>query len=184
MALEIVFHDASLSLQALREALTGLRTTVVEDKPLQGDVVLVDLFGDAADDLLGLLDEALAAAIEGQQAVIHPADLERARRALTTCQKRFNQIAHRFSSDLLRYERIAELKRFGRRRGGEWRAWASSVKAALDWCQQPLFDVNQALFNCWQELAERAGMHVVTVQATNIGQQLTSPRSMVREEIG
>jgi hypothetical protein len=152
--------------------LVGLRTTAVEDKPLEGDVVLVDVFGDAADDLRGWLEEAFAAAAEGQQASAHPVDLERARRSLTICQGRFNRISQRFSSDLVHYERMAELTRFGRTRGGEWRAWATGVKEALDSCRQPLFDTGETLFRCWQELAERAEITSISVQATNIGQQL------------
>jgi len=163
------------NLHELHEGLIGLRTTVVEDKPRGGDIVLVDIFGDAADDLLGWLEEALAKASEGQQAATHPIDLDRARRALTTCQERFNRISQRFSSDLVCYERIAELTRFGRKHGREWHAWATSVKQALDWCQQPLYALSQTLFRCWQEISERVGMTSVSVQATNIGQQITVP---------
>jgi hypothetical protein len=177
MALEAAFKELCTNLHKLHEGLIGLRTTVVEDKPLCGDIVLVDVFGDASDDLLGWLEEALADAREGQQATTHPVDLDRARRALTTCQERFNRISQRFSSDLVCYERIAELTRFGRKRGGEWRAWAASVKQALDRCQQPLYALSQTLFRCWQEIAERVGMTSVSVQATNIGQQNTVPES-------
>ena len=178
MALEAAFQDLCARLAALREALSGLRTTVVEDKPLRGDVVLVDVFGDAAEDLLGWLEEALAAASAGQRAVDHSVDLDRARRSLITCQERFSRIAHRFSTDLAPYERVADLTRLGRERGGEWRAWANSVKEAFGWCHQPLFDVNQALFRCWQEIAERATMSSVSIRATNtnVGQRITLPK--------
>jgi hypothetical protein len=160
MALETALHTAYLNLCVLREALVSLHTTAVEDKPLQGDVVLVEVFGDAADDLLGLLDEALVA-LAGQQT-----DDAHARRTLLLCQHHFNQIAQRFGSDLLSYERIVALKRFGRRRGGAWQGWAINVKAALDGCQQPLFDSNQALFACWQALTERAMPPPVHLHAT------------------
>jgi len=172
MPLESTFQDLSAQLRTLRDALLGLRVTVVEDKPLQGDVVLVDMFGDAADDLLGWLEEALAAAENGQQATEQRIDLDRARRALTTCQERFNRIAQCFSSDLTSYERITELKRLGHRRHGEWLAWANSVKGAVDQCKQPLYEVNQALFLCWQEMTERVGMTSVSMQSTTIGQQI------------
>ena len=166
MALDAAFRELCAQLHTLREALTSLRTTAVEDKPLRGDVVLVDAFGDAADNLLGWLEEALLAAREAEQAVARPTDLDQARRALTICQERFNRIAHRFAADLFLYERIAELVRLGRARGGEWRAWATSVREALDWCRQPLFEVNEALFRCWQELVERVGTPSLTVHAT------------------
>ena len=185
MALEAAFGDLAVQFQILRDALLALRTTVIEDRPLRDDVALVDSFGDAVEDILGWLEEALIASREGQQAVGHPLDLDRARRALTTCQERFNWISQRFFSDLVSYQRIEELTGLGRERRGEWLAWGSSVREGLDRCQQPLYDVNQALFRCWQEIAERVGMTSVSVQATNIGQQITVPegRQMAREEV-
>ena len=118
MTLEAAFEDLVTHLQQLHEGLLGLRTTVVEDKPLKGDSVFVDVFGDATEELPGWLEEALVAAGEGRQAASYPTNLERARRALTTCQERCIRMAHHFSSDLVAYERIAELTRFGRQRKG------------------------------------------------------------------
>ena len=172
MALEAAFRDLGMRLLALQEALIALRTTVREDRPLHGDVVLVDLFGDAADDLLGWLEGALSAAREGDQAAAAPPDLQRTGQALAASQERFNHIANRLTSDLLRYERIDELVCFGRARGGEWNVWAMSVKEALDWCQPPVFDAGEALFGCWRELAARADVPAITMGITNIGQHL------------
>ena len=180
MALEAAFRTLNTDLYSLRESLIALRTTSREDKPLQDDAVLVDVFADAADDLLGWLEGALQAAAEAQQSVAHPVDLNRAWRALATCQERFQYISQRFASDLVCYERIAELIRFGRRRGGEWQAWAASVRAALNDCQQPLFDIGQAFFGCWQEMGERLGMNSIAIQTTSIGsigQLLSVPTS-------
>jgi hypothetical protein len=175
MTLEATFQELGRHLHTLREGLIGLRTTVVEDKPLGGDTVLVDVFGNAAEDLLGWLEETLAAASEGHQAVAQLIDLNCARRALTNCQERFNRITHEFSSDLVSYERITELMRLGHERRGEWHAWAKSVKNALDGCQELLFGVNQALFRCWQDLMEQVSMMLVTVQTTSIGEHNTIP---------
>jgi hypothetical protein len=182
MPLETAFRDLNVHLQQLRDALLGLRL-VTEDKPLEGDAVLVDIFGDAAADLLGWLEDGLIAANAGLQGLDQRIDVERSRRELTNCQERFNRIAHRFSSDLLSYERIAELKRLGRQRQGEWLAWAKSVKQALDACKQPLYDVSQTLFSCWQEMTARPGLISLSVQATNVGQQITVPqdREVARE---
>ncbi len=150
MALETALADLHHHLHGLRDALLALRTTIVEDKPLEDDVVLVDVFGDAADDLLGLLDEALAAF---QPLATDPAA---ARYTIMICQRQVNQITQRFGADMVSYVRIAALTRFGRRRGGEWYAWTRSVKQGLESCQQPLFDTNQAVFRCWQALTEHA----------------------------
>jgi hypothetical protein len=189
MTLEAVFQDLVVHCRTIYDALLGLRLTVVEDKPLAGDVVLVDAFGDAADELLGCLEEALTAATEGQQAVAYPAEVDRARRALTRCQECFNRLRRRFASDLMSYERIAELMSLGQERQGEWLAWAYSVKEALEQCQQLLNDIDHALFMCWQEIAERVGMASIAAQihsrATTRGDmdpQAESERQQAREE--
>jgi hypothetical protein len=175
MALEAAFADLCAHCRTLHEALIALRTTTIEDKPAQGDVVLVDTFGNAAEDLLGWLEEMLSSASEGRQAVGHPLDMNLVRRALTTCQGRFNRMTHRFSTDLASYERVEELVSFGREHSGEWRTWTNDVKEALDRCQQPFFDLNQALFRCWQEITECVGLTSVSIQTTNIGQKITVP---------
>ncbi len=184
MALEATFQDLAVQFEKLRDVLCGLRLTVVEDKPSEDDAMLVEDFGDTVMDLLEGVDGASAAANEGRTAVGHPLDIERARRALTACHERFNRIMHHFSSDLMCYERVSELERLGRERGGEWPVWTFSVKEALDRCQPPLYDVNQALFRCWQEIAERVGMTSVSVQTTNIGQQITVPNGREAAQVG
>jgi hypothetical protein len=175
MTLDLACKQLNVHLQALREELVGLRTTIREDRPLGGDTVLVDVFGDASDDMLGWLAEALGAARDGGQALENQLDLNRAWQALTTCQEQFSQLEYRLF-DLVSYDRLAPLMRFGRQQGGEWRAWTRSVKAALDRCQSALYHVNQALVRCWQEIAERAGLTSVSVRTTNIGQQITVPQ--------
>lgn len=174
MALEASFKELSVVLAALNEAFGEFRVAV-HDKPLRGDSVLVDLFGDAADDLLGWATEAAGAALAGQHAAAYPADIERARWSLVTGQKSFNLIADKLWSDLLSYERIHEISTFGRERRGEWLVWSSSVKSALDTCREPLHNVNQALFLCWQEITEHMGTTSVSVKTTNVGQQITVP---------
>jgi len=185
--LEKAFQELSVRLRKLRDTFLGVRLTIVEDKPLRDDVVLVDRFGDAIEDVLGWIEEALAAATEAEQAVGNAPDMYRARRALTTCQERFHRFDQQYSSELVSYERLDELARFGRQRGGEWRRWASAVKQALEQCRQPLQDVNQALFLCWQELAEHLGTTSVSVQNTTIGQQISAPelasKDLVRQGI-
>jgi len=169
MALEDTFRRLGAQLYVLQDALVSLRTTSREDKPLEDDAVLVDLFSDTADDLLGWLQETQQAAANAQQAVAHPVDLQRAWRDLSLCQEYCNRINQHFVTDLIGYERLVELMRFGRRRGGEWQAWANSVHAAVCDCQQPLFAISQAIFFCWQEVGERVGTNSVVVQNTNIG---------------
>jgi hypothetical protein len=180
MAIEASFKDLRAELATLNEAFGSLRVAV-HDKPLRGDSVLVDVFGDAADDLLGWVKEAAAAALEGQQAASYPADAERARWLLVTGQKTFNLIADKLWSDLLSYERVTEISTLGRERRGEWLVWSSSIKSALDACREPLHNVNQSLFVCWQEITEHMGNTSVSVQTTNVGQQITVPDRQAKQ---
>jgi hypothetical protein len=108
MALEASFNALGSQMRALRDTFTELRASV-DDKPARGDVVLVDLFGDAADDLLGLVEESLTAVARGQKAGHHPIDIDLLCQAITACQERFNLLTVRLAYDLLSYERIEEL---------------------------------------------------------------------------
>jgi hypothetical protein len=169
MALEATFRTLCVDARALHDALAALRTTILEDRPLRDDVVLVDLLGDATEEALGWLEEALEATVRGQRAAEPPLDLDQVRWAMITTQDHVNRIARRFWADLASYERVAELTRLARERGGEWRAWARSVKKGLDQCQHPLFTMQDALSLCWQEITERAAPPALSVQVTGSG---------------
>ena len=187
MALERTFQELPDHVRKLRDALLALQLTVREDLPPEGSVALVDQFGDAVDDSLGWLEESLQAAVQAQRAVEHPSDVDRARRALANCQEQFHRVEQRFVSDLISYEKLKDLASFGRGRRGEWIGWVKTVRLGLEQCRQPMDEVSKALLACWQEIAERAGMTSVSVQATNIGQQITAPeltsKDLIREGI-
>ena len=180
MSLRTEFQSLGTQLERLYEVFSDLRR-LIDDHPSQGDkVLLLDAFGDAVEDMLGWLEEALEASaphlpesLKGEQNF----DINLARQALVVCQDQFNRVTHRFSFDLVSYDKVAQLLRLGRERGGEWQAWAKGIKMELESCQQHLYHTNQVLFRCWLEIAERVGMTSVSVQATNIGQQVTVPNT-------
>jgi len=177
MTLAAAFVDLERELEALRELLTGLQVTVVEDKPLRGDWALVERFGNAADDARGYLEAALAAAQKGRASVEGQPDLEAVRRSLATCHEQFNCLAQHFTADLFSYERLAALHSVGRERRGEWRLWAGVVGDTLDRCQQHINRVSRALHRCWQDIGERSGVSSVSVRNTSVGQQVLVPES-------
>src|SRR5215469_12499422 len=181
MALIKVFGELYGQARKLRDSLRTLQLTIREDLPPQGSVALVDQFGDAVDDSLGWLDESLAAAAEAQRAVEPPVDIDRARHALTICQEQFHRVEGRFASDLISYEKLRDLTSFGRSRRGEWVGWVKSVRIGLEECRQPMDDISQALLACWQEIAERAAITSISVQTTNVGQQITAPELVTRD---
>ncbi|MBV8834258.1 MAG: hypothetical protein JO108_34100 [Acidobacteriaceae bacterium] len=180
MALERIFRELPDSIRKLRDSMLALQLTIREDFPLHGSVVLVDQFGDAVDDSLGWLEDSLTAAIEVQECAKRPVDIDRARRALAICQEQFHRMVRRFDSDLVSYEKLKDLTGFGRSRRGEWLGWVKSVRKGLDECRQPMEEVSKALLACWQEIAEHAHVSSVSVQATNIGQQIAAPELISR----
>lgn len=182
MLLERTFGELCVALRRLQDDLAALRVTVVEDKPLAGEVMLVDDFGNAAEDVLGWVKQALAQSMESYAAVSAQFDQERARAALADCQEQFHQAVQRFSTGLMEYERVGSLMRLGRQRKGEWQAWCGSVKESLDRCQPQLLAIYRALLACWQELSERAMSGSVSIRATNIGQQLLHCEDSMRTQ--
>jgi hypothetical protein len=174
MAIEAAFQNLVEKFSAAREAFESLRLTAVEDRPPRDEVLLVERLANAVDDLNGWLAEAVAAAGDGQKAVRHPFDGYRAREALARANDRFIRLEHKFFCEGASYEEINELTRFGQRRGREWLGWTRSVIQGLDQCRVPVRELDEAILLCWRELAERLGTRSVSVQTTNIGQQISA----------
>ena len=178
MALESTFRNLSVSLHRLHDGLSALQVTL-GDKPPDDESALADGVETIVLDLMGTLHEAQKAALEARQAVGHPLDLDRARRGLTLCQERFHSIEQQFA-DLVSYEKLKELTRLGNTRRA-WLPWSSTVKQGIEQCQPALEQTSIALTECWQELAERLGTVNISMQATNVGQQITVPRSRMED---
>jgi hypothetical protein len=180
VAFEATFNELVAAWRRLHEVVEALRVTTVEDKPLTDGVLLVDRCGDATEDLLGWATEGLAAATNALGAVGETLDLNRARRALSTCQQCFARLEDELLT-FTSYDHLTEINRFGRKRRGEWLAWVRSVRDAAAQCLQPTMELREALVRCWQELAERLGTTSVSVQTTNVGQQISTPPADARE---
>ena len=162
MAIDTALGDLSLRLERLHDALTSLRLTVVEDRPLAGAGALLDRLGEAALDLEQRLGLALGWARRGRQAAGYPCDSEGLRQALASCQAEALHAARELTSEMASCERVGELFALERERGGEWASWARSLRGAVDQCQSLSHDVNEALFECWNQMAERAGATLVS----------------------
>jgi hypothetical protein len=173
MLMEQTFRDLSSSLRTLCERVQELGITVNQDRPKSADAAVVDDFEYAVDDLLGWLNEALAAAAEAHGAVGRDVDLNRARRALAVCQEKFRRIENVFSASLFSDDRRKALTRFGRERRGEWPSWAATVRLGIEHCRKPVDEVRNRIFECLNDIADRAGGTSVSI--SNIAQQNTSP---------
>lgn len=172
MALESRFAELCECFCKLQDHAAGLRATAVEDRAGGADAsALADKVAYAADDAIGWLAEACEAAGAAAKAANDDADLNAARRALSTCQERFQRFASSFGS-LNSYEQLTALARLSRERKGQWKGWVESFRKGLQSCQKPMEEATTALFHCWQEIAERAGANSVSLRSTNIGQKI------------
>jgi hypothetical protein len=181
MAIEKTFRALQVELGKLREALEALGTTIDEDRPAPNAVAVTARLGDSVLAIRGAIEEARAAAAQAVQSATHPMDTERARRALAGCQEQFHRFVSQFVSDLMSYENLEDLMSVARERGRHWERWVSVVRQGLDQCRVLADQVRDALFLCWQELAEKLGTASVSVQNTTIGQQITLPENEFNE---
>ena len=60
-----------------------------------------------------------------------------------------------------------------RDRGKAWMNWMTLVHTIINTLREKMLETWQALCQCWEELAEKLSDGAVSVQATNIGQQIT-----------
>ena len=112
----------------------------VKDEPPNGAAV-TDQFAYGADDIHGLLAEARAI-VQAINKPVRPADIEPTAAALATAHQLVLEGTFN-AGTLLTFEKLAELRDFGRERGGQWLPWASSVHGALELCRAPLLDVQR-----------------------------------------
>jgi hypothetical protein len=157
----------------------GKPVAMIERTPTEEDHALVGKYYEDSIGLTSLTEEAMAAAQEGEQAVAEQIDLARARRVLITCQDRVNQLTQAFFAKMVSFEALADLETLAREQS-KWEQWVLGVKDALRRCRDPIAEVNQALFELWQELTEHAGASSVSVQAISSGNQF----KLLRESVG
>jgi hypothetical protein len=174
MGLERTFQALNVQLRKLHDNVVALRLTI-GDKPPRNTPPLVQELGERVEILLHWLQEGAIAGSEGQRAVEPPLNIDRARQALAKCQEPLDRAARYLAFEIANREQLNDLTALGRRRGGEWSAWAPLVCKTLTECQQDCYDTNRALLLCWHDLAERSTTTAISVQATSIGQQLTAP---------
>lgn len=181
MALEAVFRALVVQLRKLGDDLNVLQLTL-GDRPPKSESALVDHFDNAVLDMAGHLHEAIQSACEALTAVGHPIDLDRARRALTACQTSFHGIEQQYSTEIFSYEKLKDLAELGAKRPREWASWTHTMKEGIEHCRYSLAGTSEALVGCWQELAEHLGRMSISVQATNVGQQIASPELIAKGE--
>jgi hypothetical protein len=178
MTLEASFNLLSAKWTRMAEEFEqGLLWSVMETKPAD-EHALATYYVDGVTDLVGFARAGLDAC---RSAVAAGSQLPQVGQTLLQCQRHYNAIVEQFGR-LASCERLRRLRRFGREKGHPWAPWVAHVRKALDHCRRPMDDVNQALFDSWQEVTERIGMSGVSLQTTNIGQQITLPKTEAEVE--
>lgn len=155
--------DAALA--ELHAALTHVSFAVVEAYPRHtcgddstGDVVFVELYGDATTDLQGRL-EAARYALRGALDASECLDVRGTRAALARVHEELRVMRDALLFDLL-YPRLHEVLAWGARKGGPHDAWAKSVRDALEGCLPPLARADASLSQAWPELLDVVTRHV------------------------
>jgi hypothetical protein len=183
MSVRAAFKELQRKLQDLHQVCQELHVTVAEDRPLNGGAAAADALEDRLTEIVAALDEAISAADKGAQSLTPPSDYEQARRALGTVHHCVNRVVRGFtvgpeltgqiSTGLVTYDHIHSLQQLGHGRGREWRSWVGEVKTSVVRCVAPLAAACDAIEEAWQELTERIGTNLVSVQTTNVGQLVT-----------
>lgn len=186
MALEAALEKLCSDLGHFLDTLTGLDTTVTEDQPESGEVVLVGKVSDAITEIESQCRECIDAAESALSAVNHPFDANRLRRSLSGSQVQFQSIAHLLVFDLLTYETISALVGFGAEHGHGWQAWVRAVRVGLEECRSGIRELDRSYLACWEEIAERLFTGPISLHTTNIGQQISAGAldAKGREEAG
>jgi hypothetical protein len=178
MALETTFRNLTTCLHKVNDVMNALHITMEE--PEHGQAAVADDLTDKTLEMLGMVHDAQKAAASARKALGDPQNLDHARRGLVVCQERFHRIEQKFSAELASYKTLTELARIAGR-SKQWAAWANSATQGIEDCRQPLEQASEALAACWQELAERLGTTNISMQATNVGQQIKLSRTRNRE---
>ncbi|MGD0891598.1 MAG: hypothetical protein ABR923_08695 [Terracidiphilus sp.] len=181
MALEATFRNLFVQIRKLCDTLNAVLLTV-GDKPPDRGAALADELENTVLDMLGLAEDARAAARLAEKAVSSPMNMDRARRALAKCQEKFHQLDQQYSNQLVSYEKLTDLTSLGRDRGGEWKPWAGSMKDAIEQGREPLEETSKALAACWQELVEHSG--TTSISVNNTGQRIVAHGPLTSEAIG
>jgi hypothetical protein len=173
MSLDAALESLRRTLRGLQESVSALQVTITEDKPGRGGAVLVDQLDNLVTDMSGMLEEADDRAAEALQTSKPNGPLDQTQSALGDVHGLINRFTALYTGELAAHDQIAQLLEMGRERGREWREWSQVVKTAIERCAAPMKTAAEALVECWSELAGRLSRNSVSVQATNIGQQIT-----------
>ncbi|WP_344096608.1 hypothetical protein [Microbacterium deminutum] len=131
---------------SLREVVSELALTAVEDRPPAGEIAVVDHLGEQVAALQASVDDAadqLRRVTDVRQLPVRLPKIDAAVAASTT----------RYWRDLRSYESMAELVDTARSRSIEWRAWQHSVQRSQLDCEPAVEAACASVRAAWREIA-------------------------------
>jgi hypothetical protein len=180
MTLRKTFEQLALKVRELANAVRELEVHVSDQSA--ADAVLVERLEDDVQELLASLGEARVAIGQALGTGERTGSLEVAASELARCHECILGATRRLGA-LLSHESIHDLLELGKRRGGGWLPWAREVHDALERCRALLDDVHEGLLECWQDVAAWSAAGAVSIQTTNIGQQVAVPAEPAYQEV-
>lgn len=179
MTVQDAFETLARNLRRLDEALAHLEWAVSNGPPDPQQAPVGELH-DRVTALRGSVDGALSAVIGMRSSAPTWAQLGPARRALVDCQRHVSQALTVYYGGLVTPAVNSTLQslmaggktRAGADRGGvrtvvrraDWSGWAYGVSDALESCAVPIGNLNEALTQCWRELADHTDPPAVLVR--------------------
>lgn len=182
MALQQSFGNLAEKFDRLVYVVSEL-TVMLDPNPMRDEPHLVHQIWDQTVQLEASAEEAFAAARVAVGAAGYPLDMDRLRQNMIVMQRAYNEIVKIYLFELVFNPGLAELTQPTGRRGDSWRRWGLAVTASIARCRQPMFEVSEALFQCWQEMVERIGMNSVSVQTKAVGQEISVPAAELRKVV-
>ena len=155
------------SLRSANACLRKVHTSVTKDSPVPVEHHVVNRIADTVDELIGWFAEATDAALEVKQPVNDMPVDRRGRELLEQCQQSAARGIRGYFRRLAAFENIVELLQVGYERGPIWHAWAKGVVRNIRACEEPLLEINGALFRCALGVARAPTAEASTVQTTS-----------------
>ena len=198
MSLDVAFELFHNRLASLSEEVEELRINATDffpPVPSNGDTnggthnhrppSPVESLGENAMALKGDLNEALAALEEGLRAIRPPRNWHLAQAALIDVNRYLNDAVSRSRNDIDAPMTLQLLSQMAKELGGGWLEWLILINTIIRTIGDKFLETWQALAQCWEELADKLSSGAVSVQTTNIGQQISAPeiREPILEEI-
>jgi hypothetical protein len=120
-----------------------LALTVLDDRPVDADLAVLDAFAEQVSELQG--------AVAGARELL-VADESPVRRSLAEVAAHLEAAEAVYWAELRSFERMSEVRRAARRCGPEAVAWRGGVDASLQRCLAPLALTREAMLAAWAEV--------------------------------